>query len=762
MRKSLITVVCCVGALGCSVAMAWAGPISTTEAGLHRLSGAHNRRAEVTIPSGNSPEVVAIDRRTRTLYVPNSDDGTVSVINPAACNAHTTKGCEHTSPTITVGSGPTPAVVDEATDTIYVGNSNDNTVSVINGATCNSHVHAGCGQTPPTINVGNSPYNMVLDSATHTLYTANYGDGTVSVVNTASCTAHKHSGCGQTPTTVSFGAVEPSGLFLDRPGHTLYVADGTATATDAEPDTLNLLNTSTCNSAVTTGCTPVSASIPVGVASASNNVGFALDRHTKTLYVTNATDNTMSLVNIAHCTSTDTTGCAPHSRAVPTRGGGSNYLLINPRTHTLYELQSDDNTVSVVGLHTCNLHHVHGCRHPKGTLRTALGVQDLGLDATTSTLYVSNGDDLSVINAGTCNAVVNAGCNVFPDLAAVGNLPSGIAVDRLTHTAYVTNGADDTVSVINTATCNALSSAKCSATPPTVAVGVDPQGIAVNTATNTVYVTNIGSRETASDTVSVIDGATCDAVTTTGCGQTAPTITVGSEPYAIAIDAASHTAYVGNVVDSTVSVINTATCNAVQTTGCSQTPPTAPAGDGPNSIVLDSASHTAYIADENGNTISVLNIATCNATNTTGCAAPEPTAAAGNAPAVISLDRATGALYVSDQLGRTVAVLDSNTCKASDTSGCGQTPGLIAVGDNPYGTVLDPATHTLYVANIQDNSVSEINTSICGLTLHARCGREASSAIAGDGADVVAFDPAVHTVYVANSGDADLSMLRVK
>jgi DNA-binding beta-propeller fold protein YncE len=767
MRKPLVTVVCCVGALVCSAAMAWAGPISLSSGRpqgrvASTASGGHRLHAPLTIPTGNGPEAVAIDRRTHTVYVPNGDDGTVSVINPATCNAHTTTRCERMSPTITVGSGPTPAVVDEATDTIYVANSSDNTVSVINGAACNSHVHTGCDQTPPTINVGNSPYNMVLDSATHTLYTANFGDGTVSVVDTTNCSAHRHAGCGQTPTSVSFGNVQPNGLLLDGLTHTLYVADLTATATDAEPDTVNMLNTSTCSAEVTTGCAPVSASIPVGVSSDENNVGMALDGQSKTLYVTNATDTTMSLVNVAHCTATDTTGCAGHSRAVPTSGSASNYLLVEPRTHTLYELLSDDNTVSVVDSRSCNVHHAVGCRHPKGTLRASLDVQYLGLDAATRTLYVSNGDDLSVINAARCNAVVNGGCNAFPSSASVGYVPSGIAIDSLTHTAYVTNGADDTVSVINTLRCNALSPAKCRAAVPTVSVGVDPQGVAVDVATNTVYVTDVGSTTTSSDSVSVIDGATCDAAAMTGCDQTVQTITVGDEPYAIAVDADSHTAYVGNVADNTVSVINTATCNAHHSAGCSQTPATAPVGAGPNSIVLDAASHTAYIANENGNTISVMDIATCNATNTTDCDAPEPTVAAGSGPAVISLDRASGALYVSDQYARSVAVLDAGTCNAADISGCGQTPGMIAVGDNPYGTVLDKANHTLYVGNLQDNSVSEINTAICGLTLHASCRLEANSAVAGDGPSAIAFDSAVHTVYVANSGDADLSMLRVK
>ena len=139
--------------------------------------------------------------------------------------------CSTTLPTVNVGNGPVAAVVDESTDTIYVGNFNYNTVSVINGATCNAHTSIGCGQTTRTIATGELA-DLALDRATHTLYTANFGDGTVSVINTAGCNARSHSGCGQAPRTVSFGTVQPSGLFLDRSAHTLYIANEALTATD--------------------------------------------------------------------------------------------------------------------------------------------------------------------------------------------------------------------------------------------------------------------------------------------------------------------------------------------------------------------------------------------------------------------------------------------------------------------------------------------------------------------------------------------------
>jgi YVTN family beta-propeller protein len=80
------------------------------------------------------------------------------------------------------------------------------------------------------------------------------------------------------------------------------------------------------------------------------------------------------------------------------------------------------------------------------------------------------------------------------------------------HTVYVGNGSDGTVSVINTATCNASITFGCESTVATVTVGSGPVDAAVNLATYTVYVVGLNS-----NTVSVTDGAACNATVTSGC-----------------------------------------------------------------------------------------------------------------------------------------------------------------------------------------------------------------------------------------------------
>jgi serine/threonine protein kinase, bacterial len=103
--------------------------------------------------------------------------------------------------------------------------------------------------------------------------------------------------------------------------------------------------------------------------------------------------------------------------------------------------------------------------------------------------------------------------------AAVGDLGKGsvnynmaFAIDQANGTLYVANWASNTLSMVGAARCNATVTAGCALAPHVVRVGRGPDGIAVNPATHTVYVANVTD-----DTVSVLDAATCNATVTSGC-----------------------------------------------------------------------------------------------------------------------------------------------------------------------------------------------------------------------------------------------------
>ena len=146
----------------------------------------------------------------------------------------------------------------------------------------------------------------------------------------------------------------------------------------------------------------------------------------------------------------------------------------------------------------------------------------------------------------------------------------------------------------------------------------------------------------------MIDGSTCNATDNSGCSQTPATVDVGGNPVELAVDEATHTVYVpvqlGDVFGF-VAMIDTATCNGSDTSGCSQPPPTAPVGTQPAHVAVNPATHTVYVSNEEDSTVSVIDDATCNATNSSGCSTPLPAMAIPYGGGSVEVDVATDTVY---------------------------------------------------------------------------------------------------------------------
>ncbi len=233
----------------------------------------------------------------------------------------------------------------------------------------------------------------------------------------------------------------------------------------------------------------------------------------------------------------------------------------------------------------------------------------------------------------------------------------------------------------------------------TIEVGTTPGGVAVDPTTHTAYVTNIND-----DTVSVIDEAT-NTVTAT--------IAVGGAPLAVAVDPAARTAYVTNGGNGTVSVIDEAT-NTVTAI--------IPVGSGPDAVAVDPAASTVYVANGGAGTVSVIDAATGVVT---------ATITVGSGPGAVAVDPAASTVYVANGGAGTVSVIDAAT---------GVVTATIPVGSDPGGVAVDPAAHTVYVANFS-GTVSVID---------ATTGAVTATIPVGSGSDAVAVDPTARTVYVAN------------
>ena len=145
--------------------------------------------ASSTVSVGGDPWGVAVNPSTNTVYVTNFYDNTVSVID----------GSNNTvTSTVSVGGYPGGVAVNPSTNTVYVTNSDDNTVSVIDGS--NNTVTA-------TVSVGSTPYGVAVNPSTNTVYVANNNDNTVSVIDGSTNAVTATVTVGNSPSAV---AVNPS------------------------------------------------------------------------------------------------------------------------------------------------------------------------------------------------------------------------------------------------------------------------------------------------------------------------------------------------------------------------------------------------------------------------------------------------------------------------------------------------------------------------------------------------------------------------
>ena len=713
-------------------------------------------------PVGIGPSAVAVNSATHTIYVANGQnaDGaprggtTVSVIDAHGCNARDVSQCKGPWPTITVGNEPAGVAVDERTDTVYVSNFDDGTVSVINSAACNALATSGCSQTPATVPVGASPIGLFADDANHTVYVSNFDDNTVSMIDSATCNGTDRTGCPTAPAvTVSVGG-GPGDVDVNQRTHTAYVAN---------PTGLSVFDTTTCNASTQDGCGTVGEALTPACTASPGCGPFSakVDAANNTIYESGGT-TTVFVFDGRACNASDLTGCAADTpgQVTPFPEPGfevSLWVAVDAPLHTVYVTYQRDDALMVIDANVCNGSHLAACATvgPR-EIHTGADVESVALDPRTQTLYTANqiSNDVSVIDPVRCNAQTTIGCRARAPEVPIGSRP--LAADPGAATTYVTNGTN-AVSMIDTIACNAAHTAGCSRIPATVTVGGNALAVATNSATHTVYVADGGTGT--SGTITVLDDRRCNAHTQAGCGHTSTLRVPDGTPVALAVNSRTDTIYVATITSdggpNLISIYDGTTCNATTVTRCNQTPartPTGPDGDGQSTeaVTVNPATNTIYATSNTtggtqflGHTVYMIDGTTCDAANTTGCGTVTATISVGTDPVFndanpfgIAVDVATDTIYtanISNGEGPgTVSVINGATCNSHTTSGCGQTPAVAPAGFGTADVAIDQTTNRVYTANIEDTSVTTIDARTCNGTYVGGCKRSLTLPIVGD------------------------------
>ena len=265
--------------------------------------------------------------------------------------------------------------------------------------------------------------------------------------------------------------------------------------------------------------------------------------------------------------------------------------------------------------------------------------------------------------------------------------PRGIVLNPASNKVYAVDPGHHAVAIIDVAAHTSRS----------VKVGDDPLAIAVNSASDRVYVLN-----TTSGTVSVLDGKT-DAVIAT--------VNVGKWPYVLAANPGENKVYVSNIFSNAITIID----------GTTNTAKTVNAGSA-DAIAIDSKRNKAFLLGYEASSLIVLN----GSDNSLSRMLTGAIHLWG-----IALDETAGTLYVTRIGNGDVVAIDENS-NTFTPIGAGQLPCAVAV---------NAKTNTVYVANYGDDSVTVIDGAK----------RVAVATIpVGSHPQAIAVDSQNNLIYVAN------------
>ena len=289
--------------------------------------------------------------------------------------------------------------------------------------------------------------------------------------------------------------------------------------------------------------------------------------------------------------------------------------------------------------------------------------------------------------------------------------PSGLDVDTQLNLVFVANQTQSgTVSIIDVSEPNTPSAAPGSP----VAVGPYPHEVAVDSSIHAAFIANTGTSQASGVTVATGDHGSGDNTVSVLVQQNdqwvalLPPLTAGSEPHGLAVHPGKQLLFVANQKDNTVSIFDYSTLT--------KTPPSPPAlvttialsangaNPNPHGIAVDTTLNQVYVACRQSGQVAVIQLEDGTWTNGTPVQL-----GASNQPTGVGVNSATGMAYVSvtniasQDPAYSVAVIDGNNL-------AGQ-PATItsATFDGPDRFAVDDTNNVVYVSNNNGSTVSVID-----------------------------------------------------
>jgi YVTN family beta-propeller protein len=302
----------------------------------------------------------AFSPSTHKAYTVDSEEDSVIVTDDASNSIHTVK----------VGAAPVSIGVNSINGLVYVANAGDGTVSVIDGKT---------DAVIATLPIGAHPYSIAVDSARGKVYvTRTYSDDLMEID-------------GATNAVTGIKAGSPDLIAIDPRSHSIY-----------------LLGYEGGNLTILDGKTHEPAKNSVGM----HAWGMALNGETGALYVAKTGDAGVAVVDSP----------LANSRLIPT-GRIPCAVGINSRTNTIYAVNYEDDSVSVIDGKSS---------HAIATLTVGKRPQAIAVDTIHNLVYVANTQGKSV-------TVIDGANNKTLASIPAGNAPYALAIDAVAGKLHVAN-----------------------------------------------------------------------------------------------------------------------------------------------------------------------------------------------------------------------------------------------------------------------------------------------------------------------------------
>jgi YVTN family beta-propeller protein len=370
-------------------------------------------------------------------------------------------------------------------------------------------------------------------------------------------------------------------------------------------------------------------------------------------------------------------------------------VVVNSTTNVMYAVNDCGNDTTCNSLGTVTV--INGTSNNTATVNVGAYPYLAAVNSGTNQIFVANecGTDLTCNSPGTVT-VIDGKTNNIITTVPTGYYPYALAVNTATNKIYVANlcGSDPTCASPGTVT---VINANTNYSTATANVGVDPEAVAVDAMTNSIYVANATCFNFPScpsaGTVTVINGN----------NNSTQTVNVGVAPYFLAVNTVTNKIYVANDCGTDITCSSLGTVTVID--GATLSTTAVNVGAYPEEIEVNPATNLIYVANNCGSDVTCNSPGTAsviNANNNYSVA----TVNLGILPYFLDIDTVANKIYMVNTCGN-----DPN-CKSPGTvtviDGATNSAVPIGVGDQPQALAVNSSTHTVYVPNFLDNTVSVI------------------------------------------------------